>query len=261
MKLFFVIILVTISSTMMAQSQSLNTATATNCACSGQLWDVSVPYKPSVTFSSPGVSHRLMFTNYGFTIPSTASVTGVEVSFSYTSNVNDNSLRDSIVTLLHNSTVLGFAKESSTGFYMGSNTVTLGGNGDLWGTAWDPPSVNSSGFGFDFKLVSDAAGNQFTFVNGATITIYYSLNTGITQSQSRTLETKVDCENKIVNIKSDSNECAHVCIYSIAGTKCAEHTIDANSSKTIDVSYLKEGIYIYTLNTKTSERSGKFIIE
>ena len=173
----------------------------------------------------------------------------------------DNSLRDTCVQLLHNGFMVGTTKDISTPFYFGSNTVTVGGPGELWGTAWNPSSVNSVGFGFDFKLISQTAGNQLAFDNGASITIFYSLNTGISQSQSRSLETKVYSINKIVKINSEFNERADVTVYYILGNKCASYTIDAHSAKEIDASNFTSGIYIYTLKTKTEEKSGKFIIE
>ncbi len=261
MKKLIILLLVVCSLKNFGQSQTLNSANVVNCACSGQLWDVSTPYKPKVTFAAAGPSHRIMFTNYGFTIPLTASVTGVEFSFSYTSNVTDNSLRDTSVQLLHNGFLVGTAKEANTPFYFGSNTVTIGGNGELWGVVWDPPSVNSIGFGFDFKLISQTAGNHLVFDNGASITIYYTLNTGVSKSQTRSIETKLYSHNKIVKINSEFNERAEVSVYSILGNKCASFTIDAQSVKEIDASNFTSGIYIYTIKTKSEERSGKFIVE
>ena len=244
-----------------AQCQALNTNTVSLCPCPGELWDVSLPLQPSITFTGAGPSKRVMFTSYGFNIPTSATITGVQVSFSYsTANVTGSSLRDSLVTLMNGGFIIGPSKEALTGFYTGANSYTLGGPTDLWGTMWQPIMINNPGFGFNFKLISSQAGSHFSFVNSASITVCYDLPSGLKEWQSKTTDAKIYAANKQLKIRSQVSETSEVSIYSILGTKLSSFSMDGLSTKEIDLSSYSNGIYIYTLRTKTTERSGKFIL-
>jgi hypothetical protein len=243
-----------------SQSQSMNTASVANCLCTGDLWDISIPYQPKVTFSAPGHSHRLMFTNYGFTIPSTATITGVQVNFSYTSNASNATLRDTTVMLLVGTYLAGYTQALSTPNYIGNSAVSIGGPLDTWGTYLGPNDVNDSGFGFNFKLISQLGGVNFAFVNGATITVFYILTNGIKESQSMMAQTKIYASGKQVTLTSDLQEPAEVTIYSMTGTKLTTFKLNPNSTGQLDISDYSPGIYIYTIKSKSDERSGKLII-
>lgn len=244
-----------------SQSQSMNTASVANCLCSGQLWDVSMPYQPKVTFSAPGYSHRLMFTNYGFTIPATATITGVQVNFSYTSNAsNMATLRDTVVMLIVGTYLAGYTQALATPNYTGNNTVAIGSSIDTWGTYLAPGDVNDSGFGFNFKLISQLGGINFAFVNGASITVFYILSNGLKESQSMAAKTKVYASEKQLKLSSELSEPAEVTLYSGPGNKLTTYTMEANSSKTIDVSDYATGVYFYTIKSNNTQRSGKLII-
>ncbi len=261
MKKFIVCFLVMFSIKANSQQQSSNTATATNCNCIGNLWDVSVPFKPNVTFTQTGVTHRLLFTNYNFSIPASCTVTGYEVSFSYTNNVTTQILRDSLVQLLYQSTMCGLSQEASTPNYVGDGTITIGSPSNIWGVWLTANEINHPGFGFNFKLWSPSTGVKFGFVNGATITIYYVLPNGIKESQSSSATTKVFLDKKNVMLSTDLPENSEVTVYNILGTKLLSTRLDASSSKQLDLSSFSDGMYVYTIKSGNNERSGKFILE
>ncbi|MDZ4666224.1 MAG: T9SS type A sorting domain-containing protein [Bacteroidota bacterium] len=242
-------------------SQTLGAGSASNCLCSGDLWNVSDQLKPNVTFSAAGYSHRVLFTNYGFTIPTNCTVTGVQVSFNYTSNVSNATLRDTIVMLLVGGYLAGYTQAAATPDYMGNNSVSIGSSIDMWGTYLTYNEINHPGFGFNFKLVSSVAGNKMGFTNGATITVFYDLASGIKESQSMRSKTKLYTDKKSVKISSDLAQNSEVSIYNILGTKLITVHLDANSNKELDLSNLSEGMYVYTIKSEGKERSGKFILE
>ncbi len=243
------------------QSMSANTSSVANCICTGNMWDLSVPFKPNVTFTQVGVTYRILFTNYNFNIPATCTVTGYEVSFSYTSNITNHIVRDSMVYLLYAGNIAGISQESITPNYVGNGTVTIGDPTNLWGAWLGAPQINHPGFGFNFKLFSANQGVQFGFMNGATITIYYVLPSGIKASQSGSGTTKIFVDKRNVMLNTDLLEDSEITIYTILGTKILSTHLEANSHKQLDLSNLSEGMYVYTIKAGYKERSGKFILE
>lgn len=260
-KLILVILVMVASKAFSQQSMSANTSSAANCNCIGNLWDISVPFKPNVTFTQTGVTHRILFTHYNFNIPASCTVTGYEVSFSYTSNVTNHILRDSLVQLLYGGQMAGISQESITPNYVGNGTVTIGDPNNIWGVWLGANDINHTGFGFNFKLWSPNQGVKFGFMNGATITIYYVLPNGIKESQSSSATTKVFLDKKNVMLSTDLPENSEVNIYNILGTKLLSTRLDAGSSKQLDLSSFSDGMYVYTIRSGNKERSGKFILE
>jgi hypothetical protein len=257
----FLLVMFALKAMPQQSSQSLNTASVANCQCIGNLWNLSVPFKPNVTFSAQGVSHRLLFTNYGFTIPSNATVTGVEVNFTYTSNAAPGTLRDSVVQLLVGGYLTGYTQAANTPGYTGASVVQIGSSTDTWGAYLDASFVNDPGFGFNFKLVSTVGGNKMGFLNGAQLTVYYNAIAGIRESQTMSAKTKLYTDKRSVKISSDLPDNSEVNIYNILGTKLMSVHLDANSNKDLDLSSLSDGMYVYTIRSGSKERSGKFILE
>ena len=185
----------------------------------------------------------------------------MQVDFTYTTtNAPLNSLRDTNIVLLSSGFQIGLTKEASTGFYNGTNTVTLGGPGDTWSWNLSPAMVNAFDFGFNFKLISNDAGSHLEFVNGASITIYYLMPNGIKESQSSSSNSNLRIDQKQIIITSTYSDVSEVTIYSILGSKLMMVQLEANSKKEIDFSDFKNGIYVYTIRQGAKLNSGKFIL-
>jgi hypothetical protein len=63
-----VLFLLTLTSFGYSQMQTLNCTSVSICSCPGEVWNINNIAKPSVLFSAPGVSKRVMFSKYGFAI-------------------------------------------------------------------------------------------------------------------------------------------------------------------------------------------------
>lgn len=132
-------------------------------------------------------SNGLACTNYGFALPSTAVVKGIQVSFKrFASKLN--CITSALVSLTKDgSTLVGNNEGSITNFWTTFATAdNFGTVSDLWGTTWLATDINSANFGFivagsnfNASLTSDAN------VQGiVTVTVTYagggvSLTTGI----------------------------------------------------------------------------------
>lgn len=84
-------------------------------------------------------------TNFGFAIPSNATILGIYAEFERGCNFNQ--FYDGGIFLMKNGSRVGSNK--AVGVNWNSNTVyAYGGASDLWGTTWTPAEINASGFGF-----------------------------------------------------------------------------------------------------------------
>lgn len=244
-----------------SQSQTLNSGTVTLCGCPGELWNTSVHNKPIVSFSLAGASKRVMFSNYGFTIPANATIKGIEVEYDYNTNATGNTLQDTSVLLLYWGNMGGFDKSSTTAAYTSSNTIIVGGPTDTWGWFWTPTDINNAGFGFNFKLISSQAGVQFSFLNGAQITVYYELPNGIKEFQKSISSAKITVKDKQVNFVSENDKNSEINIYNILVTKIYSATKTSTESKEINLNNFEKGIYVYSIKSNGKEKTGKFLLD
>lgn len=90
---------------------------------------------------------------YGFSIPSSAVITGIEVKIEKRGQCIDagNTIRDNSLQLIKSSGSAGVVKSNSSEWPTSDATVTYGGPADLWGTTWEPSEINSPDFGCGFS--------------------------------------------------------------------------------------------------------------
>jgi len=121
--------------------------------------------------SSAGTSYYLKATNFGFSIPSGATINGVTVRYECSTtamSVYENSLR-----LIKAGTISG-SDYSTTAAYTGTDTVyTRGGSSDLWSLSLSAADVNDPTFGVGLS-VYDFMGGGDTRVDYITIEIAYT---------------------------------------------------------------------------------------
>lgn len=100
--------------------------------------------------NAPGTSHYLEATNFGFSVPAGATITGVTVQIVRRRQIVA-SVADNIVKLVKGGTVQGADKASGATWpgpiQPGTDTATYGGSSDLWGLTLAPSDVNASNFG------------------------------------------------------------------------------------------------------------------
>lgn len=119
-------------------------------------------------FASPGsvsaLTHYLNASGYNFSIPSNATVNGIQVDVvrkAALSGVGNlcpggiNTVCDINAVLITSSGALGTTNEASTTPWAAAiATSTYGGPSDLWGASWAPSDINSSNFGFAISVNS-----------------------------------------------------------------------------------------------------------
>jgi hypothetical protein len=231
------------------------------CGCPGDVWNFNIPYKPWVNFTSSDHSKRLMHTGYGFNIPATASVTGIQIDFDYTTNGATNGvLKDSNAVLLMNGAMAGNDLSNATGYYLNGGHITLGGPGNLWGLQPSPADINSSGFGFNVRFYCTNIGTILTFENGVTITVHYVNAAGIHESQSGNSWMKTHLKNRELQIDYSGNEKVKTELFDLTGKLIYSTTFEGSGTYNYSLESLHEGVYLYRLSSNNHKQSGRLVL-
>lgn len=101
-------------------------------------------------------SYYLKATNFGFAIPTGATIDGISVSFErYGHNTGEQQyVRDAIIKLVKNDTVSGDNKAATSTRWPNTEGVyTYGGASDLWGNTLTASDVNANNFGAVLQVV------------------------------------------------------------------------------------------------------------
>jgi hypothetical protein len=127
----------------------------------------------SVSTSTGQASQFLVGKSLGFSIPSVATITGIEVLIDASVSTG----QQQFVYITKDGSTNGGT--SKTGTQTTSVTTrTYGSSSDLWGTTWTPAEINTSTFGAMFltqRIVSSSGGSNVDFIK---INVHYTTPTG-----------------------------------------------------------------------------------
>lgn len=137
----------------------------------------------SAPFSgTPGsaMSHYLKMTNFGFSIPSSATIVGLACIVKRSGTTGNGTISDNHVCAVKGGTIQTSTDYRATGAW--PNTLTnqsYGGSADMWGNTWAYSDINSSGFGFALSAnLSGSSGTITASVDAITVTVYYTVASG-----------------------------------------------------------------------------------
>lgn len=104
--------------------------------------------------ASVGSSDFLRATGFNFSIPGTATVSGItaKIERSYTGGTRGQIQEDNI-QLLKAGTAVGTNKGSAV-WTTTDTFTTVGGQTDLWGTTWSPSDINNADFGVQVRVAN-----------------------------------------------------------------------------------------------------------
>ena len=143
----------------------------------GYITTVGSPYVTAIYSSgnSPIVSNYLEGTNYGFSIPSSATITGIEVSINRTSN---REVYDQVVSLILNGNIVGDNKAAlSIPWPTTMENATYGTSSDMWllsASTLTPAMVNASNFGVAMVAQKPNGTTRIASVDYILVTVSYS---------------------------------------------------------------------------------------
>jgi len=149
----------------------------------------------SYASTSPGGSPTqfLKATSFGFSIPTTSQITGIEVDIERSSLAG--TIVDSAVRIVKGG-VVGTADRSLGGTWpMADAVVTYGSTSDLWGETWTPADINAAGFGAAIAVDDNL---DVAAVDHISITVHYALCAEAPAAGCRTAEKSI----LVINDKS-----------------------------------------------------------
>ncbi len=127
---------------------------------------------------SPSISYSLKAIGFPFSIPSGATIRGIQVDVQrYQNSESGATIRDNSARVLKNG--LRSAAGASLGEWNTSEGyVTYGSSTDLWGTTWTPADINNqAGFGFETSASCSGTIESKTcagYINHIRATVYYN---------------------------------------------------------------------------------------
>jgi hypothetical protein len=126
----------------------------------------------SANLSTGASTNYLRGTNFGFAIPATSVINGIQLTIMRRASSTSNGVSDSAVRLLK-AGVPTATSLAVAGVWPTSNaTQSYGGATNLWGTTWTAADINATNFGA--VLSATAAGNRTASVDYFQITVYYT---------------------------------------------------------------------------------------
>lgn len=190
---------------------------------------------------STGVTQGLYLTNYNFSIPSTATIVGIQASTSYSASFN----KDTIIRILVNGIETGNnlgGTHSSPGYLV---PILYGSSSNLWGISnLSPSDVNSPNFGLCIYLKGGTGG--FLAYAGASsygpiLTIFYqTAPLGVIEYQTSAPKL-VPCQENALCIEGSERLSGDVEIYNYLGQ--LERKEKAIYADRIETLHLTKGIY------------------
>jgi hypothetical protein len=134
----------------------------------------------SWTFDAGNFSNYLIPKTFDLSIPSGATIDGIEVKFVNRYASVGTQIYDGNIYLTKNGNngvgsdhrLTGTPEE--TYWNTSPTTHTFGGASDLWGTTWTPAEINASTFGVLVQAWKTSGSGQIAYVDSVTITVYYT---------------------------------------------------------------------------------------
>jgi hypothetical protein len=121
----------------------------------------------------PVDSHYLKATNFGFAIPSGATIDGIVVEVEK-GRSSAGAFIDNAVRIVKGGTIGTTDKSSVTAWPSIDTYVSHGGSTDLWGETWAVSDINGSTFGFAISAEQNDEPDRNGYIDHIRITVYYT---------------------------------------------------------------------------------------
>lgn len=130
--------------------------------------------------TAPYVLPYIRMSNYGFNIPATATVVGVEAEFIKRSSFQWSYTTESEVRLAWGASASTLSADNKASLAIRPNTGNFyfGGEADTWGSVLTPAIVNSSDFGIVYRLENATVnGETARGFSSARLKVFYNVST------------------------------------------------------------------------------------
>jgi hypothetical protein len=147
--------------------------------------------------SATSISHYLKLTNFGFAIPTGATISGFKVTvtrFMTRGTLGTGIVVDSSVKPVKAGTITSTNKADAVTPWpsSGLSTKDYGGQTDLWSGTWLPADINNTGFGVAISVSETNV--PAAFIGAVQITVYYTTSGGFTTTSDAVIFASQTCE-------------------------------------------------------------------
>lgn len=129
-------------------------------------------------------SNTASFTGFGFAIPLTATITGIQVDAMQRVSSPGGGIHDSVLVLILNGTAVSSNYADPTNWLDTPTMNTYGDSTDTWAYSWVPAEINDPSFGLEYSLTNDSY-DQPASLDFLSMTVYYQTGTGIKSQTSK----------------------------------------------------------------------------
>jgi len=235
-------------------------------AIDGQFSSVTLQPYLNCFQSSCYFSRHLTCYNYGFNVPSNATIDGVTITVAGVPDGNG-AVHDQVIQLRRDNlnNLYGTNLSAPQAWNMNQPDHTYGGSTELWGLTWTPADVNSSDFGCYIKLDNSGSVAHAVMIDAVLITVNYSigLTTYAVTSSPQEVSVYHDAANQMLNVAMNlpPNTIVEVTLVDLMGRVCYTQQVNTSESSTlqIDTEFLTPGIYTCTVAGGDTRFSQKFV--
>ena len=231
--------------------------------------------------SSGHVSNYLKVSDFGFSVPAGATITGIQVSIERKAS-SSNAVQDHLVRLVDNTGAVVGSNYFRGEYWPATDAVAIyGGETNLWGTTWTPEQVNDADFGVVLSVRRSPVGHQTAYVDNVQIKIAYDYSDTTSPTLNLPANITTEATNSsgamvsFVAIADDANP-AHpvVTCNPVSGSTFPIGTTTVACSATDTAGNIASGSFTVTvqdttppvisgmpanINTKTTDPSGKIV--
>ncbi len=121
-------------------------------------------------------THYLLASGFGFTIPTGATIDGIQVTVRRFESGSTDRVYDNHVYLMKTGTIGGTDLKKTTAWGQTEQDITYGSSTEKWGQTWTAEDINNSTTGLAFSAIKDSDNNSRTAsVDYVSMTVYYTL--------------------------------------------------------------------------------------
>jgi hypothetical protein len=121
----------------------------------------------------------LIGSNYGFTIPTAATIKGIVVTIRRYHTASTSPMPIDVTVQLRKAGVAaGDNLSAGASFPAAWEDKVFGSSTNMWGTTWTAAEINNSGFGIGYQLYRYTTVSGDPYVDSIKITVYYTIPGG-----------------------------------------------------------------------------------
>ena len=141
------------------------------------------------------------FSGFGFSIPSSATITGIRIEAMQRVSSPGGGIRDSVVVLSLNGVIVG-ADHSDPSYWFDTPTLnTYGDSTDTWSYNWSPSEINDPSFGLLYRVTNDSY-DQPASLDYLAMNVYYETGTGVMSQTSTPWNIRFKERNLIISAEA-----------------------------------------------------------